>query len=242
MIDSRRMAEADTGLEMQTALVRSAVMLRFVHPGCNRSRSTSRLPRTSMIPVMPHMIVDPVQAARTRARHVERWREEPQIQCCRSGRPCPPGSTDFDRARSATADSHSCRREPIRCAYSRIFDAQCFRIGGRDQFTRAPGLDELGVAAHRRGDDRRPDAIASRIVLEMPLRTRRQHEAIEPRRIAGTSARSPGSHASDVNPAAFSTVRASSSNGPSPTSTRRKRARCAGSRSIAHTNARTRFA
>ena len=71
----------------------------------------------------------------------------------------------------------------------------------------------------------RPLAIASKIVFEMPSASDGRTNISSPRRIAGTSRRSPGSHASFKRPAASRTVRASESKGPSPTRTKRKRSR-----------------
>ena len=58
-VDDRQaaVAEADARREVQAALVRAAVVLALVHARAARRGRSDRLPRRSMMPVMPHMSV-----------------------------------------------------------------------------------------------------------------------------------------------------------------------------------------
>ena len=55
-VDDRQapVAEADAGLDVQAALVRAAMVLRFVHAVQDRAIDRPRR-RVSKMPVMPHM-------------------------------------------------------------------------------------------------------------------------------------------------------------------------------------------
>ena len=64
-VDDRQppMAEADARRDVQTALVRAAVVLALVHARAAPRDRWARLPRRSMMPVMPHMsVMPPVRA------------------------------------------------------------------------------------------------------------------------------------------------------------------------------------
>ena len=86
-----------------------------------------------------------------------------------------------------------------------------------------------------------PVAIASRIVLEMPSPSEGSTKQSRPRRMSGTSLRSPGSHARSAIPASASIARASLYSAPSPTSRSRMRSRFDGASCSAWMKARTRL-
>ena len=84
-----------------------------------------------------------------------------------------------------------------------------------------PSSTSSGLPPTRVATTGSPLAIASRIVFEMPSASDGSTKQSSPRRISGTSARSPGSHASSRMPGCSSTRSTSARSGPSPTITRR---------------------